>query len=364
MRRRRVGTMFAAGLLVVGTLLTTAAPVSAKSHIDVLLSGLLSPKAIFAGPKDVFVGQGWFGAPGPVLDYRLTGRGRGTATAVTDPVPVADITGTPDGAGWAIAYTGETDRSLVRQASPGGPIDEVLDIDAYQASDPDPFDKDDPPNPTETNPNGLAPLRNNDVLLADAAGNDLIRVSPTGDAHTVARWALQQVGTDHLGDPSLPPTLPAEAVPTTVAIGPDGWAYVGQLTGFPARPGSSYIWRVNPNAHDALCVVGSPNADCATWKSGFTSIFDIAFNPNNGTLYVYEVAKDSWLAFEAGFENGGHFPPAVLLEVKGTKIRELAAGELSEPGGVAVGKDGSIYVTDGAIGAFFTHGRLLKVRGS
>lgn len=40
------------------------------------------------------------------------------------------------------------------------------------------------------------------------------------------------------------------------------------------------------------------------------------------------------------------------------------AGELSEPGGVAVGKDGSIYVTDGAIGAFFTHGRLLKMRGS
>src|SRR4029077_9132591 len=88
---RRVGRMVAAGLLVVGTLLTTAAPVGAKSHIDVLLSDLASPKALFAGPKDVFVGQGWSGPPGPILDLRLTGRGRGTATAITDPVPVADI---------------------------------------------------------------------------------------------------------------------------------------------------------------------------------------------------------------------------------------------------------------------------------
>ena len=65
----------------------------------------------------------------------------------------------------------------------------------------------------------------------------MIRVSPDGDAHTVARWRNELVGTDQLGDPSLPPMLPAEAVPTTVAIGPDGWAYVGQLIGFPGKPG-------------------------------------------------------------------------------------------------------------------------------
>ena len=360
---RRVGSLITAGLIIVGGLIT-AAPAAAKGHADVLLDGLKSPKGIVAGPKSIFVGQGWFGPPGPVLEYRLTGRNRGTARAVTDPVPVADITGTPDGAGWAIVNTSEIGRALVRQASEGAPIETILDINAYQASDPDPFDKDVPPNPTETNPNGLAPLRNNDVLLADAAGNDLIRVSPNGTARTVARWALEEVGTDHLGDPSLPPTLPAEAVPTTVAIGRDGWAYVGELVGFPAKPGSAHIWRVNPNATNVLCSVSAPNANCSVWKSGFTSIFDIAFNPNNRTLYVYEIAKDGWLAFEPGFANGGNFPPAVLLEVKGKKVRELVRGELSEPGGVAVGKDGSIYVTDGAIGIFGDHGRLLKIRGS
>ncbi len=361
MKIRRLSTAFTAGLVLVGALFA-AAPATAKGHLDVLLDGLSSPKAIALGPKSIFVGQGWIGAPGPVLQYRLTGRQHGTARDLTPPAFVTDIAGTPDGAGWAIASDGADARLLVRQATQGGPIETVLDIVQYQADDPDPF-KDEPANPKETNPNSLTGLRNNDVLLADAAGNDLIRVSPNGRAVTVARWALEQVGTDHLSDPSLPPTLPAEAVPTTVVIGPDGWAYVGQLMGFPAKPGSAHIWRVNPNAVDALCSVYVPDPNCSVWKSGFTSIFDIAFNPNNGTLYVYEIAKDGWLAFDPGFATGS-FPPAVLLEVKGNKIRELVRGQLSEPGGVVVDHNGSIYVTDGAIGAFGNHGRLLKIRGS
>jgi hypothetical protein len=352
------------GLILLGAL-GTAAPASAKGHLDVLLDGLASPKALAVGGKTIFVGQGWFGPPGPVLEFRTTGRTRGTAREVTPPIGVADIAGTPDGAGWAIAYTSETDIDLVRQASEGGPIETILDIDEYQAADIDPTDIDDPANPGETNPNGLAALWNNDVLLVDAAGNDLLRVSPDGTAVTVARWPLEPaVGTDMTGIPDLPPTLPAEAVPTTVAIGPDGWAYVGQLIGFPGKPGSAHIWRVNPFAEDAVCSVEVSDPDCSVWKSGFTSIFDIAFNPHNGTLYVYEIAPGGWLTFEAGFGNGGDFPPAVLLEVKGKKIRELVAGQLSEPGGVGVGSDGSIYVTDGAIGIFGDHGRLLKIRGS
>ena len=243
---------------------------------------------------------------------------------------------------------------LYRQATPGGPIDPVLDILAYQAIDTDPTDKDDPPNPGESNPNGLAALRSK-VLIADAAGNDLLRVSPNGKAVTVARWTNEEIVTD---DPALPPTMMAEAVPTTVAIGPDGWAYVGQLVGFPGTPGSAHIWRVNPWAEDAVCDVKHPNRDCKVWKSGFTSIFDIAFAPHSWTLYVYEIAEDGWLAFEAGFETG-EFPPAVLLEVRGWKRHELARGQLSQPGGVEVARDGQVYVTDG----MFTDGRLIRIRG-
>ena len=275
---RRTASLAVAGLTLLAVA-ASAAPVAAKSHVRVLLDDLSSPKGIDVGGKSIFVSQGWAGPPGPVLEYRQTGRAHRKAQPITDPLNLVDIVGTPDGAGWAIG----TDGVLYRQATPGGPIDAVLDIFAYQAADPDPTDKDDPPNPGESNPNGLAALPNSDVLIADAAGNDVLRVSPDGTAVTVARWRNELVGTDHLGDPSLPPMLPAEAVPTTVAIGPDGWAYVGQLIGFPAKPGSAHIWRVNPNAEDAVCAVGVNDPNCSVWKSGFTSIFDIAFNPNNWT---------------------------------------------------------------------------------
>ena len=350
MRRRRAASLLAAGLVTLS--LVAAAPVAAKTHVRVLLDGLNSPKGVFAGPFSVFVGQGWAGPPGPVLEYLRTGPERGTARPASDPVGLADITGTPDGAGWGIG----TDGVLYRVSPEGGAPEAVFDILAYQAVDIDPTDKDEPPNPGESNPNGLAPLGFEDVLIADAAGNDLLRVSPDGTAVTVARWPVEIIPNTI---PGLPSEMPAEAVPTTVAIGPDGWAYVGQLIGFPGTPGTAHIWRVNPWAEDAVCAVDVEDADCSVWKSGFTSIFDIAFNPHNGTLYVYEIAEDGWLAFEAGFETG-NFPPAVLLQVKGRSQTELARGELSQPGGVAVARDGAVFVTDG----MFTGGRLIQITGN
>jgi hypothetical protein len=348
-RRRRIARLVSVCLTLVLGLLA-AGPATAKGHLNVLLDGLNSPKGIFAGPNSLFVGQGWVGPPDPVLSYLLTGRNRGTALAITDPVAVRDLAGTPDGAGWAIGGDGV----LYRQATATSSIEAIFDIFAYQAAD---IDEDDiNGDPGESNPNGLAPLGFEDVLIADAAGNDLLRVTPGGDAVTVARWVTEAIPNTI---PGLPPVMDTEAVPTTVAIGPDGWAYVGQLIGFPGTPGTAHIWRVNPWAEDAVCDVNAPNDDCATWKSGFTSIFDIAFNPNNGTLYVYEIAEDGWLAFEGGFETGD-FPPAVLLQVKGGRMTELVRGQLSQPGGVAIGRDGSIYVTDG----MFTGGRLIELTGS
>ena len=360
MNRRRVASLISAGLLIGGSLFT-AGPAAAKDQLEVLLDGLSSPKALGVGPKgSVFVGQGWIGAPGPVLEYLTTGPDRGTTREITPPLFVTDIAGTPDGAGWAIVWDGAAALDLVRQASETAAPEVILDIVAYQTADPDPYDTEG--NPTQTNPNGLAGLGNNDVLLVDAAGNDLIRVSPDGTAVTVARWPTEEIPNSI---PGLPPTMLAEAVPTTVAIGPDGWAYVGQLVGFPGTPGTAHIWRVNPFAEDAVCSVTVPDPDCSVWMSGFTSIFDIAFNPHNGTLYVYEIAADGWLAFEEGFATGD-FPPAVLLEVKGDKIQELVPGQLSEPGGVAVGWNGAVFVTDGVIGIGPNpnHGRLIQIRGN
>lgn len=332
------------------------------SSARVLLADLSSPKGLGVnGDRNLVIGQGAFGAPGPVLVYQVRGPGKGTAVPITDPFALIDIAISPkDDTGWAIGG----DAHLYHRLADGSIVD-VLDIPGYQLTDPDPVDHDDPPNPTESNPYGLTIARNGDALVADAAGDDLLRVTPDGVAITVARFDLEAINTDHLppdfpGGP-LPPTFDAEPVPTTVAIGPDGAIYVGELKGFPFRPGTSNIWRIKPGAEGAWCSVNTPDptGKCRLYSTGYTAIQDIAFDRSSGRLYVYELAADGVFAFEEGFASG-EFPPAVLLEVKhgrhGDRRTELAAGELSQPGGVVV-TNGKVYVTDGV----FTSGRLLRV---
>jgi hypothetical protein len=345
---RRTGARGACAALI-ALVAFGATPASARPSAEVLLSALSSPKPLAIGlDGDPIVGQGTFGPPGPILRYILKGPNRGETVELLDEASLVDITETPDGAGWGIG----TDGMLYRQA-PDGSVDAVLDIIAYQEGDPDPVDQDD--FPEESNPYGLTALPSSDVLFADAANNDLVRVTPDGDATTVARFDLEEISTDHLGG-GFPPTLTAEAVPTSVTIGPDGAAYVGELKGFPFRPGSSHVWRVDPDENGAWCSVRTPESDCTVYASGLTAINDIDFNQHTGKLYVYELAAGGVLPFEEGFETGD-FPPAVLLEVKKHKRTELAAGALSQPGGVAVADDGTIFVTDG----MFSDGRLLRI---
>ena len=141
-----------------------------------------------------------------------------------------------------------------------------------------------------------------------------------------------------------------------MTIGPDGYAYVGELKGFPFHTNSSRIWRINPNADGAQCTAGASTGGCSFYAKGFTAIQAIAFNKHTGALYVLELAKDGVFAFEAALEGGGAvpFPSAVLLKVAHHKRTELVKGQLSQPGGIAVGRHGAVFVTD----QIFTGGRL------
>jgi sugar lactone lactonase YvrE len=111
-------------------------------------------------------------------------------------------------------------------------------------------------------------------------------------------------------------------------LGPDGWYYVGQLTGFPFQPGSANIYRVSPQG-------GIP----AVALSGFTNIVSIAFGPD-GALYVLEISKNGLLSGD---------PTGALIKVQNGVRTELAVGQLSMPGGLAVASDGTIYVTNWAV---------------
>lgn len=337
-------------LFALAAVATASAPASAHggsppTRVKVLAEGLSSPKGLTAAFGVVpIVAQGAFGPPGPVV---LVAGGR--TKALTEPMGAVDVALAGDGSLWILASdTGQ----LYRQAR--GRTTHVADIPAYQAVDVDDLTTDG--NPEESNAYGLAVLPNGDALVADAAGNDVLRVSRKGLIRTVARFLPEMVSTDHIPDFDGPPAIPAEAVPTSIAVTRRG-IYVGELKGFPFRPGSSHVYRLPLDAIDATCSGAASNAGCKVVESGLTSIQDIAIDPATGTLYVYELAAEGTFAFEAGFETG-EFPPAVLLAIDGSRRRELAAGQLSQPGGVTAAF-GIVHVTDGTFG----NGRLLRITG-
>jgi hypothetical protein len=249
---------------------------------------------------------------------------------------------------------------------PGKSAQVVADIAAYQAHDPDPYDLENAP--TESNPFGVAALRDRTVLVSDAAGNDLLRVWPNGHIKTVARIKPRTVkvpsglpATDPEGNP-LPPAgtpMPAEGVATSVTVGSDGYYYLGELRGFPATPGTSEIWRIKPGATNAVCDPAHPyRGDCQRYADGYTSIVDLGAGPGN-KIYVVELARASWLQFELNGATEG----ALFVQYRGGHQRggfrhELAKGQLNLPGGVGVSKSGVVYVASPVFGP----GSVARVR--
>ncbi len=234
----------------------------------------------------------------------------------------------------------------------------IADIAAYQATDPDPYDLEGVPE--DSNPFGLAALRDGTVLVADAAGNDLVRVWPNGRIRTVARLKPRTVEAPE-GLPGGPPAgtpMASEAVATSVTVGADGAWYVGELRGFPATPGTSQIWRIKAGSVGATCDPTHPRRGrCTRYADGLTSIIDLASGRRG--VYALELSKMSWLAVELGLpgaEVGGLFLVSRSHRSPHVRLRELAAGQLVLPSGVDVG--GGLYV----VGPLFGPGALMKIR--
>jgi len=71
--------------------------------------------------------------------------------------------------------------------------------------------------------------------------------SPRGSRCWRFPAVAEQLPAGVLGNPTAV-TVKAQAVPTSVAIGPDGALYVSLLRGVPSDPGTPYIHRVVPGA--------------------------------------------------------------------------------------------------------------------
>jgi len=201
-------------------------------------------------------------------------------------------------------------------------------------------------NPTgdeiDSNPFGVLALPGKQVI-ADAGANALNQIAANGSISTLAVFPNRMVDAPpFLG---LPPgtQIPMDAVPTTVALGPDGNYYVGQLTGFPFPVGGANVYRVPAGG-------GTPEV----FASGFTHIIDIAFG-EDGTLYVLEIAKNGLLGAFGGNDWTGAL---IRVAANGTRT-EIASEGLFAPGGIALDSAGAIYVTNNTISG--GEGEVVKI---
>jgi hypothetical protein len=184
-------------------------------------------------------------------------------------------------------------------------------------------------------------------VVADAGANDLLEVSPQGNISLLARFpALSEVAPAGLIGNTNPVTIEAQAVPTAVAVGPDGALYVSLLRGVPSDPGTAQIYRVVPGQQPTV------------WAQGLTAVTAIAFDSKD-RLLATEYNVDGLLAPSTD--------PGALVRISpnGRHITTLPVPGLYQPTGVAVGPGGAVYVSNyGYNLATNSHpGELLKITG-
>lgn len=301
-RRSSIRRLLAAQLIVVSLVLAT--PVAAVElpdsydyttpafHVSAAPGGSLFVADAGAGIVELRKGTGTLFAELPgVTDVAAIGRGSVFATTGGGPE-------TPPGTA-----------QLFRVSN--GRTTLVADLRDFEATvNPDGSDI------IDTNPFSVVALNGGRALVADAGGNVLLTVKNNGSVDWVALFPEELVSTANIkslaGCPDaepdlafacgLPDMMPAQPVPTSVAVGPDGAYYVGELKGFPGPTGASRVWRIEPGALHADCAT-SPA--CSVVADGFTSIVDLNFGPD-GTLYVTELDEASWAALEiTGTVTGG-----------------------------------------------------------
>ena len=370
---RRSAWAVALATLLLASLGMAAPAAGSGPHVKVIASGLDNPRGLTIDRHGrVLValagqgGPGGYGTSGKIIriskggvrDYRV-----GLPSVIS---PEGEVSGVHDvGIGrhsrvFGIVGGGPQAvdprfSSLMRLAQGGEAI--RTDFQVFRNAHPDLTDLDDPPNPFDTNVYGLASLKNGKHLVTDAGGNELLLVDSKGRVKTVAKFPNQLVGTAHLPPfVGVPPDiqLPAEAVPTGVAVGPDGYWYVGELKGFPFTPGASRIWRISPRARNVVCDPTAKHGPCTLFADGFTSIVALDFGPR-GDLYVVEIVKAGVFNLFSGGDTTG-----ALWRVKRGHKTEIAAGSLDTPGGVAVSRNGTIYVTNLSVSV--GGGEVLRIR--
>lgn len=204
----------------------------------------------------------------------------------------------------------------------------------------------------QNNPYKVSTLTGSTALVADAAGNTLLSATTTGEIDWKAiftppldandEWMVRWYAEDE--DEEMVPCY-VQPVPTSVAIGPDGFIYVGELTGALSEEdglpvGLSRVWKIPADANNVVCT--EEGGDCEVLIEGLTSVIDIAIGPD-GLLYVVEFDENSWIAsFVPGLAAGGTIS---AYDLEGDLVEVVASG-LSFPSAITFDKKGNLWLLE------------------
>jgi hypothetical protein len=170
------------------------------------------------------------------------------------------------------------------------------------------------------------------LAIADAAGNDVLFYN-NGTLSTLAVLPLlpETIPANSMGKGQPPHTIVAggQPVPDSLAVGPNGDLYIGELGG-------------GNDVKVASVYQLTPSDQLSLYRTGFTMIGDIAFD-KQGRLLVLEMSTGGL----PGLGGAGVPPFGELIRVNADKSRTVLAGTgLLLPSGMTVAPDGTVYLTN------------------
>jgi DNA-binding beta-propeller fold protein YncE len=334
--RRRVARLAAGAAVVAASL--AAVPAAPAATVETVARGLDNPRSVSVGPDGaVYVanagragrrcqGKGenrqCLGTTGRIVrfaDGRLRTIARGIASAGAPgglfTTGVHGVSVSPDGQD-VYAVTGSGPPGFIRSAPPlirrqagrlfeveGNLLASIVRLDRFEWEN----NHDKARRDRNSNPYAVLALADRQIVV-DAGANAVYEVR----GRQISLLAV------------IPKNGRAQAVPSSVTLGPDGNLYVGELAEA-AGPGKARVWRI-PAAG------GTP----VVHATGFTAITGVAFAPD-GSLFVTEFARN--------FRREDVRGRVVRVAPDGSRTN-LGGRTLMAPTGAAVDSAGAVYVSN------------------
>jgi hypothetical protein len=303
-------------------------PSHGSPNVQVVATGLNSPKHLRFGPGGLYVAESGTGGPGPTGPNCVAAVGNTGAPTTFCEGPTASVAViTPFGTKTVLSGLPSVTEEDTQETL-GGLGETTFDSDPYD----------------------IVPYRGG-YAIADAAANAVRWLSPFGHLSTIAQLPTtpETVPAGVLGPTAM--TIDAQAVPTSIAVGRDGALYVGTLRGVPSLPGTADVYRVVPGQAPVAAV------------TGLSAVTDVAFD-QRGRLLVLEYNTGGLLAPPT--------TPGALLRVtlRGSHapvVDTLPVSGLFSPTGLAVGpgRQGAVYVANHGTspGSATPSGEVLRITG-